>query len=129
MTSESIHYGLKKQGFDVDKNTVEKVFSMIAGKDHKPALTGGEFIERLRDARPTSKGALKSGPLRDQRFASSNPQFTSRTNRGQQKCIPGFSLLQQIRKPIEKGVANDNIPTDNLVLLRIVLSSISFNLD
>lgn len=110
VTSESIHHGLEKQGFDVDKNTVEKVFSMIAGKDHKSALTGGEFIERLRDARPTSKGALKSGPLRDQRFASSNPQFTSRTNRGQQKDIPGFSLLQQIRKPIEKGGATDNIP-------------------
>ena len=112
VTSESIQHGLEQQGFDIDKNTVEKVFSMIAGKDHKRVLTGGEFIERLRDARPASEGPLKSGPLRDQRFASSNPHFTSRTNRGhkQQKGVPGFSLLQQIRKPYEKGKVTNNIP-------------------
>jgi hypothetical protein len=99
VTSESIKHGLEQQGFQIDKPTVEKVFTMIAGENHKKVLTGGEFIERLRDARPSTRDAVHSGPLRNQRFASSCPQYTSRTNRGKKKAIPGFSLLEQIRKP------------------------------
>ena len=110
VTSASIKHGLQQQGFNINDNTVEKVFTMIAGKDHKKVLTGGEFIERLRDARPVTRDNRHSGPLRDQRFASSSPQYTSRTNRGKQKSIQGFSLLEQIRKPNPTGIAKNNIP-------------------
>ena len=70
VTKASIKHGIEKQGFKISENVAEQVFSKLAGKN-KTKLSGGEFLEKLRD----------SGQEQT-RFFSSNPAFTSRTTYG-----------------------------------------------
>ena len=97
VTKDSIRHGLSKQGFNVSEKVAGEVFLKIAGQGCGEALTGGQFLEKLRDS--TNKIS---------RFGSAKPMFTSRTRKGKHAVpvVERGTIVDQIRTKQRTEVPN-----------------------